>query len=299
MKKQLYAGCAVAALGIALPMAADAAENGMIQYAPGSAQFYAGAIPPVPGLYILSQTSIANSDEMTGSDGNALPFRFSADVKVETIRLLGVTDHHIGGGRLFWQAVFPIMLDLDLQAGPYSGSNKGLADTTVSAGLAWHQGPHTYVTGLDIGLPTGSYRAGRIANPGLNYWSVQPTVGYHYLDFRNPKWEVGVMGRYIHNGKNDDTDYTTGDQIVFDFAVGRHFGPWRIGAAGYYQQQVSDDKGAGAAADGHRSMGIGLGPSITYTFPGHKQLGISYMKDIKAENRNKGETVQISFSTKF
>lgn len=292
----LAASFVLAALAAAPALAG---ENGNIQYAPGSSGFYAGAIPPMPGLYALSQTSYTSSDRLNDGNGDKLPVNFDLDVKVETIRLLGVTDWQVGGGQYFWQLVMPMVLDLDVGVAGHDGSDSGLADITVSSGFAWHKGPHTYVVGLDVAAPSGSYDMTSPANAGVNHWSIQPTIGYHYIDFRQPDWEFGAIARYIRNFKNSDTNYTSGDEIVVDYAVGKYFGPVRAGVVGYFLQQVTDDKGAGVAADGNRARGIAIGPSLTYNFNPGTQLGISWQKDIVSENRSQGDTWQIAFSTKF
>lgn len=288
-----------AALAIAVSPHAMATENGNSQYSPGSSGFFGGAIPSMPGVYALSQTSYSSSDRLNGSNGDKSPLDFGLDVKVETIRLLGVTNAEVRDGKFFWQLVLPIVLDLKTHVGSHGGSDSGLGDVTLSSGLAWHKGPNTYVVGLDVGTPTGSYDSSKIANTGVNHWSLQPTFGYHYLDFQNPTWEFSVQPRYIKNLKNSDTHYTSGDEIVIDFAAGRYFGPVRLGVVGYALQQVTDDSGTGAAADGNRSRGVALGPSITYTISPGTQLGLWWQKELASENRSQGDTWQLSFSTKF
>ncbi|WP_113447770.1 transporter [Rhizobium cremeum] len=275
----------------------QAAENGNTQYSPGSAQFFAASIPPYPGLYFLSQTNYFTADRTNDSNGDRVPIDFEVKALAETFRFLYVSDIEIGGAQLWGQLVVPVVhLDMSLPFG--DDTTLGLADVTTSVGLAWHPDRNnTFVVGVDVALPTGQYDASDIANIGVNHWSVQPTLGYHYLDPQG--LEVGATARLIFNTENTDTDYTSGTEFVLDYAVGWNFDKWRVGAVGYYLQQISDDSGPGVAADGHRGKGFAIGPSISYSFNPGMQVSASWQHDVFAENRAQGNAVWVNFATKF
>jgi hypothetical protein len=277
----------------------NAGEGGLTQYAPGASQFFGGAIPPMPGTYFMSQTSSLDSSRLNDGHGDQIPLNFNLGAKVETLRFLTVTGKKIAGGDLWFQAVVPLIFDLSLDVGPASASSHGLGDVTVSGGLAWHQGPHTYVAGLDVALPTGKYDAASLANLGLNHASLQPTFGYHYLDFANPTWEFSTAIRYIKNFENTATNYTSGDEIVIDYAAGYNFGKTRLGVTGYYLDQITKDKGPGVAPDGHRAKAFAIGPSISYSPSPGLNLSASYQMDVFAENRAKNRTLWLNLATKF
>ncbi|MDQ0455693.1 SphA family protein [Rhizobium paknamense] len=285
----LLAGSAVSSL--------HAAENGNTQYSPGSAQFYAGGVPPFSGFYLLSQTSYFTSDRMNDGDGNKQPFEFKVRSIADTFRLLYVSDINIAGAQVWGQLVVPVVhLDLDLPFG--DGNNLNIADITGTIGLAWHLDRYnSIVFGIDVGMPTGYYSASDVASIGLNHWSVQPTLGYHYSDPQG--LELATTARLIFNTRNNDTDYKTGTEFVLDYAVGWNIDKWRVGAVGYYLQQLTDDTGPTAAADGHRGKGFALGPSLTYSFTPATQVSASWQHDIVAENRAQGNTVWLNFATKF
>ncbi len=284
-------------LSIGLPAAVRAAENGNIQYSPGSSQFFAGATPPYPGLYLASHTSVYRADELTDGRGNKLPVDFKVKGLFETLRLVGVTDTKILGGTLWGQLVVPVALDLDTRVGGFSDSRRGAGDVVFGTALAWFRDRNTYIVGLDVGLPTGRYDATRLANPGNNYWSLQPVLGYHYLDPQG--WEFGTTFRYIFSTQNRDTDYTTGQQIVVDYAAGYHIGRSRIGAVGYVLKQTTDDKVAGSNNNGNRVQGVGIGPSYTFAFSPATQVSVAYMKEYKAENRSQGDSVWLHLTAKL
>lgn len=276
---------------------AQAAENGNTQYSPGAAQFFAAGIPPYPGLYFLSQTNYFSADRTNDSNGNRVPVDFNVKAWAETMRFLYVSDIEIGGAQLWGQVVVPLVhLDLSVPFGKDSAF--GLADVTTTLGLAWHPDRYnSFVVGVDLAMPTGRYNPSDIANIGNNHWSVQPTVGYHYSDPQG--LELATTARLIFNTENHDTDYTNGTEFVLDYAVGWNLDKWRIGAVGYYLQQISDDRGPGVAADGHRGRGFALGPSLTYSFNPGLQVSASWQHDIVAENRPQGDSVWVNFATKF
>ncbi|SIQ33899.1 Uncharacterized conserved protein [Rhizobium sp. RU35A] len=276
---------------------AQAAENGNTQYSPGAPQFFAGGIPPFPGLYFLSQTSYFTADRTNDSDGDRIPIDFKVRAAAETLRFLYVSDVKVGDAQLWGQLVVPLVhLDLSLPFG--EDKSTALADISSSIGLVWHPDQkQAFIVGVDVAMPTGQYDTSDIANIGVNHWSFQPTIGYHYTDPQG--LEIGTTARLIFNTKNTDTDYRSGTELVIDYAVGWNFGPWRLGAVGYYLQQLTDDTGPGAAADGHRGRGFAIGPSVTYTFNPGLQVSASWQHDLVAENRAQGDTVWVNFATKF
>ncbi|WP_137133263.1 transporter [Rhizobium sp. FKY42] len=275
----------------------EAAENGNTQYAPGSPQFFAGGIPPFPGLYFLSQTSYYTSDRNNDANGNQMPINFKVNALAETMRFLYVSDLKVAGGDVWAQLVVPMVhLDLTLPIG--NDKSFALADMTATVGVAWHvDRNNTFLIGLDIAMPTGGYDKADFANVGLNHWSFQPAIGYHYLDPQG--LEVGATARLIFNTENTSTDYKTGTEFVLDYAVGWNFDKWRLGAVGYYLQQLTDDKGPRVAADGHRGKGFAIGPSITYKFNPGLEISASWQHDLVAENKSQGDTVWFNFATKF
>jgi hypothetical protein len=226
-----------------------------------------------------------------------VPIDFEVKALAETFRFLYVSDIEIGGAQLWGQVVVPVVhLDMSLPFG--EDTTLGLADITTSVGLAWHPDRNnTFVVGVDVAMPTGKYDISDIANIGVNHWSVQPTVGYHYSDPQG--LEVATTARLIFNTENTETDYKSGTEFVWDYAVGWNFDKIRLGAVGYYLEQFTDDTGPTAAADGHRGKAFAIGPSVTYSFNPGMQISASWQHDVVAENRAQGDAVWVNFATKF
>ncbi len=276
---------------------AGAAENGNTQYPPGAPQFYAGQIPPYPGLYFLSHTSYSTANQTNDGNGNAIPIDFDVKAVAETLRFLYVSDLEVAGAKVWGQLVVPLV-HVDLTVPFASDTNFGLGDMVGAVGLAWYPDQkQSFIFGVDIATPTGRYGQNDFPNIGLNHWSFQPTVGYHYFDPEG--LEFGVAARMIFNTKNTDTNYKSGNELVVDYAVGWNFGKVRVGAVGYYLQQLTDDTGPTAPADGHRGKGFAIGPSLAYSINPAMQVSASWQHDIMAENRAEGDTVWLNFATKF
>lgn len=287
------------ALGFSISLLCPAmgAENGNTQYGPGASQFFGGAFPPFPGLYILSQTNYFHADRLNDGNGDKLPFDFKVSTFVETVRLLYITPIELAGANVVTQLVIPVV-NVDVSVPGVSAETTGLADMVGTLGLAWHPDQNTtYSLGVDVSAPTGRYDRFDPASPGLNHWSFQPALGYHYSDPQG--LEIGTVARFIFNTKNTDTDYRTGTEFVFDYAVGWNIDKWRIGAVGYYLQQLTDDSGPTAPADGHRGKGFAIGPSLSYAFNPGLQLSASWQHDVVAENRAQGDTIWFNVAAKF
>ncbi len=287
----------LAAVISATALSAQAAENGITQYSPGSAQFFAGGMPPFPGFYFVSQTSYFSADRTNDSNGDRTPVDIKVKALAETLRFLYISDIDVAGADVWAQLVVPVVhLDMSLPFG--NDKSTALADITVSGGLAWHPDRYnTFVAGIDIAAPTGGYDVSDLANVGTNHWSFQPTLAYHYSDPEG--LEFAGAARLIINTENQDTDYTSGNELVIDYAVGWNFDKLRVGAVGYYLQQFTDDSGPTAPSDGKRGKGFAIGPSLTYSFNPGMQLSASWQHDVVAENRLQGDTVWVNFATKF
>jgi hypothetical protein len=278
-----------------------ASENGGLQYGLGSAQFFAGLMPPDPGFYINNQFNYYTSDRLNDGNGHKIDIPdFKVDVTVDTVRILYVSDTELTEG---WKTWYQIVLPYILQQKVSGDTETGLADITLTTGLRWQDGAHSIVTGIDYALPTGSYHANEQNNIGTNHWSIQPVFSYHYLNHQDPGWEFAIAPRYIFNSKNSDTDYKSGQQLVVDYSAGYNIEQARIGVTGYWLKQVTDDTGAGVEnagiTDGNRTDGFAIGPSLAWHFSGGSLLSASYQKEFAVKHKAEGSTIWLNFATKL
>ncbi|HEY5802822.1 MAG TPA: transporter [Lysobacter sp.] len=153
--------------------------------------------------------------------------------------------------------------------------------------------------------PTGSYRAGRLANTGKNYWSYEPTVALMYFGAKNgfeASWFTGLT----INETNDATDYKSGNQFHTELTLAQHFpfakGMTGAGLTGYYYDQVTGDSGSGATFGDFESRVAGAGPVMSYVRTiGKNQLlsELKWIHEFSAEKRPEGDTVFLKVMYKF
>ena len=283
------AGCmAFALLGA---QNAQAMEGGVSPFPAGSTSEYIAAMPPIPGLFAVQQTSFTSSTRLYDSNGDKVPVPFKLIARTTTTRLLASWGAQALGAGLYSQLVLPLV-SLDLSVAGREGSDKGLSNVTVSPLIArWSLSPVANVTaGLDIALPSSSYKSDRMANVAVGYTSWQPVVAYRYN--APGGLDVGISNRLLLNRRNSDTDYRSGNAYVGEFTAGWNFDKWKVGAVGGYVNQFSDDKQAGAAI-GNRLRSFAMGPSISYQ-AGPVMLNANYQRGLYAVNTAKSNSIWVN-----
>lgn len=160
-------------------------------------------------------------------------------------------------------------------------------------------------TRLTVYAPTGSYKVGRLANTGKNFWSIEPMIGLMYFGQKNGV-EATLFAGLTINQENPDTDYKSGNQFHIDGTLAQHLpfagGLSSIGVTGYYYEQVAGDSGAGATFGDFRAMTTGIGPSFSYVkkLNGSELLTeLKWLHETSTRNRLKGDTVFLKAMLKF
>ena len=93
------------------------------------------------------------------------------------------------------------------------------------------------------GVPVGAYEVGRLANIGLNHWSLDAGGGYTYLDTKAGR-ELSIVGGVTYNFENEDTNYQNGVDGHIDWAASQFLNEQlHIGLVGYIYYQLSGDSG--------------------------------------------------------
>lgn len=264
-----------------------ATEGGGGAYPNGAEGFLAAALPP-PGLYYINYLVHYASDRLNDKNGDRVPIDFHARVSANASRILYMSDKQVLGGQLGAYGILTLMnASADTTMGAKTKS--GLGDVTVGPVLAWHFSKNLHVaTALDITVPVGEYNKNDIINLGRNYWTFEPIVGVTYLGDNGIELTTKFM--YDFNTENTDTKYTSGQEFHIDYATGYQIGSWKLGAEGYYYKQVSNDHGAGAAAnDGNKGQVFAVGPAVKYDFKTGGFLELKYAKEMMVENRPEGD----------
>jgi len=258
---------------------ARAAEGGAGHYVPGALATLIDLPPTQPGwvvetAYLRYDGDISVDIPIAGLDAASL------DVDVDSFLLGGFYTFELPGEGLYYSLggfVPYVWMDAKAEVRAAVGtvsrrdSTSGIGDITIiPAMLAWKSGPWQLNALLSVFAPTGDYEVGRLANPGLNYWSFDPTVGLSFNDDQtglNAALHLGLM----FNTENSDTNYDSGDLFHAEASVQQLLpvGPGfaAIGAEAFYLDQITGDSGSGARFGDFERRSWGIGPVLSYVLP--------------------------------
>lgn len=280
---------ALAAAALA-SFAAIASEGGGTVYPNGADNFMAGAMPP-PGTYGMLFANHYSADRVNDANGNNLNvpgFKVTANAVVP--RFIWVTGANVLGGSLSWHAIVPLV-DVKVSAGGNSQSKTGVGDITTGPGIGYHHSPNLHsLVGLDFYLPTGGYNKGDLANIGRNYLAIEPLYILSYIDPAG--FNGDIKAGWIVNRRNKDTDYKSGQEFHFDYALGWGLGNgFTAGVGGYYWKQMTSDRQAGATVANSKGESFAIGPSMKYDSGKGWFFTLKWQKEIKADNRAQGNAL--------
>lgn len=282
---------ALAALIVGFTDTAQATEGGGTTAAAGAEGFLAGALPP-PGTYGLLYATHYQSSRFNDGDGGAAIPGFKVKASVLVGRLVHMTGTTLLGGQLGYYGVLPLV-NLKVQAAGASDSRTGAGDIEAAPLLAWH-GPQWHTAAaMALVLPTGSYSATRMANPGNNITTLRPVFVASYLT--ESGLDLSTKLTYSINRKNSDTNYKSGQYLHADFNAGMRVAPaWQVGLQGYLIHQTTDDKlnGAKVGTDGNRTRVFALGPAVRWqTSPTAPSVELRWLKETGARNHTEGSAL--------
>jgi hypothetical protein len=172
----------------------------------------------------------------------------------------------------------------------------GLGDITlIPAMLAWTSGSWQFNALLPIYAPTGDYEVGRLANPGLNYWTFDPTVGVAYSN-EETGFNFVAFGGVTINTENEDTNYRSGSVLHVDFSVQQLWtagsGLLGLGLNGFLYEQITGDSGSGAIQGDFKGRSAGIGPVIDYVLPSGTSTWVfeaKWLPELYTKNRLEGD----------
>ena len=156
--------------------------------------------------------------------------------------------------------------------GSQSNSVNGFGDISIMPlMMAWKPNNCWQIdAAVPIYAPTGEFDTGRLANPGLNHWTFDPTIAAAYSNEKTGFNFTAHTGFAIST-ENTDTDYRNGAVFHLDMSAQQLLplgkGLIGIGVEGFYLQQITDDSGSGATLGGFRGRTAGVGPVLSYILP--------------------------------
>jgi hypothetical protein len=262
--------------------AARADEFGFSSYGLGGSAFGAGATPP-PGTYVTSVTGFYDAKvNSTVTLGNVT---LAAGAHVEffqsALNGLYVPEWTLFGGRPGVSVTVPV----------------GHIDLAANVSI-----PPAPGIPRDIVAPSGRYEVGFEPNIGLHRpgvdlgWSFTWTEKYSKLQFN------GTAG-VTFNFENTTTDYDSGTDFHFEWAVGREICTGlMIGVVGYDYRQLTGDSGAGARLGPLEGTVDAIGGGLTYTtLVGKTPLILSARsyQEFNADKRFEGNSTIGSATVRF
>ena len=198
-----------------------------------------------------------------------------------------------------------------LESAKQNAEVSGIGDTELSMVWVRHQDRLKVAAGVSLFVPTGVYDKNRGPNPGFgNFYTLRPGVAVTYAlnpTHTDAAWDAGVTvaGRlsYGINTTNKETEYRSGNFIYGELGVIKVMGDWAFGSNLLAIQQVTDDSGSGAPADGARLAtnggryrSYGIGPFLSYKLPG-KDAGfnLQYSDTFGERNAIAVKSLQVRF----
>lgn len=261
----------------------------------GLTNVFDGAAPP-PGLYLSMYTLVrhASSADVRETTSAGVPASALAPEALENsdVSIAALAPQFVWvspwkcpltGGQFGFQ-FFPIFGAISLDAAKddpvvnaaFEASASPMGDLYLGPFLAFHHmlgGPWQlhWVMELDAIAPIGDYDNAKAKQFASNHWTIEPWVSFTLLGPHG--LELSSRLHYTYNFTNDDF-FTPGGQVemqpgqVFhlNYALTKEImSPrLRLGVAGYYVQQLTEDEINGAKINNSEEMAFAAGPVIWY-----------------------------------
>ncbi len=289
---------------------AFATESAFGRYLPG---VFAGPaseiVPPKPGFYWQSSTFFYSA---SGGKDTQMPFggtlRSELEVDFFNFAVSGfwVPDwnpaENVNVGIGVTVPLQSIHAKAKVGRATISDDSTEVGDLVITPTIGWHQGHHLVAANVSVYMPTGPYKAGELANVGLNCWTFSPNLAYTYV---NPEAHIdfSIVGGIDFNTENPDTDYRSGALAHVDATLlGTLDNGLGAGIFGSMLYQISDDQGELAdRLNGFRGRSFAVGPMVKYSFPGEHQVTIdlNWAPEFGVKNRLEGDAVYLNIMGRF
>jgi hypothetical protein len=310
------AACLASITFLLVPSVVTASEGGTGHYVPGAVATMIDLAPTQPGwviepIYLRYEGDADLSEAIPLAGIDVFGVRATSDALIlggfYTFEqpLLGA---HYSVGAMLPYVWMSVEGEIETAIGDRRRQDtvSGLGDVTlIPALLGWKQGPWQYNAALTVYAPTGDYEVGRLANPGLNYWSFNPWAGVSYNNPTNG-FNAALHGGLVFNAENPDTDYRSGVMTHLEgsvqqlLPVGR--GYLSLGAEAFWLEQVTADSGQRPILGDFKGRTAGIGPVLGYVLPmGEQNLvaELRWLPELETKNRLQGDYVWLKIVYQF
>lgn len=261
-----------------------------------------------PNAWLFQQTlTYFNAEDFNNAHGQPRPGDNSITSKVALTHFAFISDKKLFGGFYGAEVLLPyVNLDLDLEFGSTSKDTQ-VGDVKISPlMIQWMDKtlfgkPFIQRVAFSFTIPTGSYDNSRVLNVGNNYATFNPYYSFTWL--ANKDWEVSGRLHYLYNAENDDPSHVlnartsqAGQAVHVNFASSYALNDnWRVGLAGYYLTQFTEDKLNGNSVSDSKEQILGFGPGIKYSYKGNF-IYLNYFTESSGENRTEGSKFSIRYA---
>ncbi len=282
-----------------------AEEGGYGHYVPGISATIIDMPPTKPGFigYANGIHFQGGAREPVQTLGELIPTNLEADLTATTVGGFYTFDERIANTFLSVGILIPF-IDLEVSADvatpfgvfPVTDRDSGLGDISlIPVMLGWKRDNLQVGMSVPVYLPTGSYEAGRLANVGKNFLTVDPTVSVSYSNPATGFSASAFMGVTL-NTKNTATNYHSGSLLHIEASAQQLFpaGPGFLGVGvdAFYLQQITADSGPGARLGDFRGYTLGVGPVLSYVLPLEHATGMieaKWLPELESHNRISGD----------
>jgi len=291
---------------------ATAEEGGTGHYVPGGMATMIDLAPTQPG-WVIQPLFLHYDGDFNGSRNlpvaGVVATELEADIDAVTLGSIYTFDSQVFGAYYSVGMYVPyVWMDVTATLDSLSRTDQvnGFGDITViPVMLAWKHDLWQFTAALPVYTPTGDYELGRLANPGLNYWTFDPTIGFA---FNNAKtgFNFGIYSGVTFNTENEDTHYDSGSVLHAEISAQRLLpagsGFFGIGFNGFLYEQISGDSGTGATQGDFKGRTMGIGPVIDYILPtktGTWVFEARWLPELDTKNRIEGDYFWLKAAWQF
>jgi len=273
-------------------------------YPLGSEGIKAATLPP-PGMYLRTYTSFYTANVYR--NWSAIPGRPDEGMDLDALavvpRFIWMTDQKILGADYGMDFLVPLIytdFEINTPGGWVKDNDTCVGDICVEpVDLAWHGGNYDIGAAVAVWMPTGKYNDDRLASPGKDFWTTMFTLGGTYYLDEEKTWSGSVLGRYEINSEMDELDAEPGDDILFEWGLGKTLAKvWDVGVIGYCQWQLTDDSGDDVTWDESvHDRVAGIGPEVSVFIPPAMMfISARCAWEFSAVDRPEGTTVTLTLT---
>ena len=265
-----------------------------------------------PGTLVQVSSNLSRVDSFNNDAGDSLPGNNSMDVNVLLFQLAHITNSRLAGGFYGVEVLLPysdINPDTSLPGLP-DQDESGVGDLLVSPFMLQWVGDslfgkrYFHRLNLIFSLPTGSYDPDNDVNPGVNLVKFNPY--YAGTLELSSKLSTSFRLHYLWNSKNKNppsfmnaSSIQPGTAFHMNYALSYEVNPGlRIGLAGYYLKQLSEDRIDGIRQEDSEESIIAIGPGLRWSRKGGF-FNLNAYVESDAENRVEGTRLLARYAWVF